>query len=102
MFPVYAARPPAGIIAAQGFWFASAFKRVAAAFFDQAIDSGGNGAVFGLPVNKSLKPIWQEDNLHSASNAFNSSIVLTMPGAPDAHSAIARSSAALFAGLAVR
>lgn len=96
------AGPEAGIVAAQGFRLARPFKGMALTFADQTVEFGKHRTVAFLPVDILFKRVREEENLHSFSNASSSSIVFTTPGTPARKSAMARSSAALLAGEAVR
>ena len=102
MLSVYAPRPPAGIVASQGFRLAGAVKRVALAFGDQAVDLGQDIAIKPLPFDILGKGIGLKHDVQSRAIASSSSIVLTMPGSPAFRLRMASSSAALLAGEAVR
>lgn len=102
MLTVDPARSPPRIIAPKRFRLTRTLKGVALAFGDQAVDLGKKRAIKPLPFDILVKGAVVKDDVQSRAIASNSSIVLTMAGAPAFKPRIASSSAALFAGEEVR
>lgn len=101
VFAVDASRPIAGKIALQRFGLACAFKWMAQAFLDQAVDFLDHRLVGLLPIQELFPCNGAEDKVHPVSIALSSAMDLTTPR-PASASAIAAKSAALLAGPASR